>query len=58
MDLEDGMGGKTMAVNTTLLPSIFRTKVDHPSYKTWKELSEFQKEDWKKFKCHFYAFQK
>ena len=53
MELEDGMSGRTMAVITTLLPRIFRVKVDHPSYETWKALSDSKKKIGKKIQVSF-----
>merc|ERR1712232_481068 len=40
MEVEDGQRGTTRPVSNVLLPSIFRAKVDHPTFDTWKELSE------------------
>ena len=46
MEIEDGNGNTTKPVNEKLLPNVFQAKVDHPSFETWKALSESKKEDW------------
>ena len=53
MEVEDGQGGTTRPVSNVLLPSIFRAKVDHPTYDTWKELSETNREDWDSIQVSF-----
>ena len=47
MEIPDDKGGMTKPVTYYLLQSLFRSKVDHPSYKTWKDNSESQREIWK-----------
>ena len=53
MDVDDGKGSKTEAVSAVLLPSIFRAKVEHSTYKTWKALSESKNEDWESIQVSF-----
>ena len=43
---EDRHGNTTRLVSNVLIPSIFRAKVDNPTYNNWKDLSETNKEDW------------
>ena len=53
MEGDDGKGGKTEALSTILLPSIFRAKVEHPTYNIWKALSESKNEDWESIQVSF-----
>eukprot|EP00957_Ditylum_brightwellii_P132592 10111511-Ditylum_brightwellii.AAC.1 len=46
MEVDDGTGKMTKPVSDVLLPSLFRAKVDHPSFSAWKSLSEKTKENW------------
>lgn len=45
IEVDDGIGKSTKPVSYILLSSIFREKNDYPTCKTWKALSEAQKED-------------
>eukprot|EP00957_Ditylum_brightwellii_P078463 5966558-Ditylum_brightwellii.AAC.1 len=40
METNDEKGGVTRPVSELLLSSMFRAKVDHPIYETWKEISK------------------
>jgi hypothetical protein len=48
MEVDDGTGtGKTTKpFSNSMLPSMLRAKIEHPSFVTWKALSENAKEDW------------
>eukprot|EP00957_Ditylum_brightwellii_P029536 2231568-Ditylum_brightwellii.AAC.1 len=46
MEVDNGAGGTTKPISDALLPSIFRAKVDHPTFETWKSLSEKIRENW------------
>ncbi len=46
MEVNDPKGGKTAAVDTTLLPSIFCVKFYHITYDTWKASIKSKKEYW------------
>eukprot|EP00957_Ditylum_brightwellii_P211148 15365813-Ditylum_brightwellii.AAC.1 len=51
--MDDGKGGTTKTVSNVLLPSLFRAKVDHPTFETWKTLSEKIKESWEEIQVSF-----
>ena len=53
MEVPDGHGGTTKPVSDILLPSLFRAKIHHPTYETWKEISETNKEEWKDIQISF-----
>ena len=53
MEVEDGAGGTAKPVSNALLPSIFRAKIDHPIFETWKTLSEKTKESWDDIQISF-----
>ena len=53
MEVEIGQGGTTKPVSDALLPSLFRAKVDHPTFETWKSLSEKTKETWEELQVSF-----
>ena len=53
MEVDNRHGGRTEAVSTVLLPSIFRAKKEHATYETWKALSESKKEDWESIQVSF-----
>lgn len=53
MEVDDGMGGTTKPVSNALLPSLFRAKIDHPTFDTWKSLSEKTKESWDDIQVSF-----
>lgn len=46
MEVDDGKGGVTRPTSDMLLPSVFRAKINHPAFETWKALSETNEEDW------------
>ena len=53
MEVDNGKGGTTKPVSDALLPSLFRAKVDHPTFETWKSLSEKTKETWEEIQVSF-----
>eukprot|EP00957_Ditylum_brightwellii_P156516 11912038-Ditylum_brightwellii.AAC.1 len=53
MEVDDGAGGTTTPISDALLPSMFRAKVDHPTFETWKSLSEKIRENWSKVQVSF-----
>ena len=53
MEVDNGMGGTTKPVSDALLPSLFRAKVDHPTFETWKSLYEKTKETWDEIQVSF-----
>ena len=50
MEVDNGKGCKAEAVSAVIPPSIFRAKIEHPTYEIWKVLSESKKEDWENIK--------
>ena len=49
----DGTGGTTKPVSDVLLPSLFRAKIQHPTYDTWKKNSETRIEVQKNIQVSF-----
>ena len=48
MEVMDKKGNITQPISPFLLPSLFRSKIEHPTFATWKQLSENKKESWDK----------
>ena len=46
MEIPDSDGRTTKPFSEAMLPSLLRAKIDHPSFSTWKALSEKDKDDW------------
>ena len=46
MEIPDNVGGTIKPFSEAMLPSLLRAKIDHPSFTTWKALSEKDKDDW------------
>eukprot|EP00957_Ditylum_brightwellii_P083176 6324311-Ditylum_brightwellii.AAC.1 len=53
MEVDGGAGGTTKPMIDALLPSMFRAKVDHPTFETWKSLSEKIRENWAEVQVSF-----
>ena len=53
MEVPDGTGGTIKPVLDIFLPSLFRAKIQHPTYNTWKEISETRKEVWNDIQVSF-----
>eukprot|EP00957_Ditylum_brightwellii_P110957 8462304-Ditylum_brightwellii.AAC.1 len=43
MKVDDGHGGTAKQIGDALLPSVFCAKIDHPTFSTWKLISEKNK---------------
>ena len=56
MEVDDGNGGTTKQIGDALLPSVFRAKINHPTFNTWKLISEKNKEDWDSVQVSFLRF--
>eukprot|EP00957_Ditylum_brightwellii_P081961 6232507-Ditylum_brightwellii.AAC.1 len=53
MEIDNGAGGTTKPISDALLPSMFRVKVDHPMFETWKSLLEKIRENRSKLQVSF-----
>ena len=53
MEVDEKFGGIQIPVDPILLPSLFRAKVDNPTYKTWKAVSESKDESWEEIQVSF-----
>ena len=53
MELEDANGTTRKAFSETMLPSLFRAKVDHHAFNLWKELSQNGNDDWETTQVNF-----
>eukprot|EP00957_Ditylum_brightwellii_P058769 4455396-Ditylum_brightwellii.AAC.1 len=51
--MDDGQGNTIKPICNALLPSMFRAKIDHPTFETWKSLSEKTKETWEDIQVSF-----
>jgi hypothetical protein len=56
MEVDNGNRGTTKQIGDALLPSAFRAKIDHPTFSTWKLISEKNKEDWNSVQVSFLRF--
>ena len=53
MKVEPEHGGTRIPFDPVLLPSHFQHKVRHPSFETWKKLSEKLDESWEEIQVSF-----
>ena len=53
METSNSYGGTVHAISPVLLPNVFRAKVTHPAFDTWKQLSEKHKENWDEVQLTF-----
>eukprot|EP00957_Ditylum_brightwellii_P049651 3765092-Ditylum_brightwellii.AAC.2 len=54
VDNGTGTGNTTKLFRNSMLPSLFRAKIEYPSFVTWKTLSENAKEDWSTVQATFF----
>ena len=56
METVDANGTVVPALSEAILPSVFRSKVTHPVFDTWKTISERDNESWSDIKGSFLKF--